>query len=70
MWGTRQKLAGTCDRVTKPTLPASAGEAEPEATTTSCGKPMTPRFGQARDQEGQVVFVAAWRCPAYGRVTF
>ena len=70
MWGTKAKLTGTCERVTEVTLAASAGEAEPEGSTTCCGKPMTPRFGQVRDRQGQVVFVATWRCSTCGRVTF
>ena len=56
MWETKQKLTGTCERVTEPTLPLSAGEAEPKESATCCGKPMTPRFGQARDRQGQIVF--------------
>jgi hypothetical protein len=70
MWGTKQKLIGTCEKVTEPTLPPSAGEAEPKGNTTCCGNPMTPRSGQGRDRLGQVVFVATYCCSACGRVTF
>ena len=70
MWGTKAKLTGSCGRATDPTLPPPAGEAEPKGSTTCCGKPMTPRFGQARDRRGQVVFVVTWRCSTCCRVTF
>ena len=70
MWGAKAKLTRTCEKVTEPTLPASAGEAEPKGSTACCEKPMNPRFGQARDRQGQVVFVAIWRCATCGRVTF
>ena len=30
---------------------------------------MTPHFGRAREESGQLLLVAVWRCPECGRTT-
>ena len=35
-----------------------------------CGKPMVPQFRHARDRDGQMLFVAVWRCSECGRTSF
>jgi rubrerythrin len=31
---------------------------------------MEPRLAQARDRYGQTMFVAVWRCPQCGRMSY
>jgi ABC-type ATPase with predicted acetyltransferase domain len=31
---------------------------------------MAPQFRHARDPDGQMLFVAVWRCSECGRITF
>jgi len=42
---------------------------DPEPNPTCCGQPMEPRLARMRDREGQVSFVAVWRCLECGRAS-
>ena len=50
----------------KPVLCAFAAS-DPEPDPMCCGKAMQPRLTQRRDGEGELSFVAVWRCLACGR---
>jgi hypothetical protein len=70
MWGTKLKPTETGQGGTKPILSAAAIHPDPEGSMACCGKPMTPQFRHARDGDGQMMFVAVWRCSDCGRITF
>ncbi len=51
-----------------PFNPFPTREQEQEASPRCCGQAMEPRLTRMRDREGEVSFVAVWRCPRCGRV--
>jgi hypothetical protein len=70
MWGKPQKASRNSPR--EPALVSVADKAHPEPQTQllCCGQPMEPRLAQARDRSGQTMFVAVWRCPRCGRISY
>jgi hypothetical protein len=69
-WGTKLKPTETGQGGTKPILPATAIRPGSDRSLASCGKPMVPQLRHARDPDGQMMFVAVWRCSGCGRITF
>ena len=76
-------MAGAASMQTETFIGSGSGKNEPrreidrgltrrnlDVPMTCCGKPMTPQFRHARDHDGQMLFVAVWRCPVCARVTF
>ena len=49
----------------KPVLCAFAAS-DPESDPTCCGKAMQPRLAHMRNGEGELSFVAVWRCLGCG----
>jgi hypothetical protein len=70
MWGTKQKPTETGQGGAKPILPATPIPPDSDKSLACCGKPMAPQFRHARDRDGQMLFVAVWRCSGCGRITF
>jgi hypothetical protein len=70
MWETKLKPRETGQGGTNPTLPATPIYPDSDGNVVCWGKPMTPRFRHARDRDGQMLFVAVWRCSGCGRTTF
>jgi hypothetical protein len=70
MWETKLKPAETGQGGTKPILSASEIHPDSDESVVCCGKPMAPQFRHARDRDGQMMFVAVWRCSCCGRITF
>jgi hypothetical protein len=70
MWGTKLKPTETGQGRTTPILPASQIHPDSDASVECCGKPMLPQFRHARDNDGQMLFVAVWRCSDCGRIIF
>jgi hypothetical protein len=70
MWGAKPVSADNSS--TKPAPIASIGRVDPDdhGSPACCGKPMAPQFRHARDPDGQMLFVAVWRCSECGRITF
>ncbi len=48
--------------------PFPTREQEQEASPRCCGQAMEPRLARMRDRDGEISFVAVWRCPRCGRV--
>ncbi len=70
MWGTKPKSTETGQGGTTPILSAPEIHPDSDGSVTCCGKPMASQFRQARDRDGQMMFVAVWRCSCCGRITF
>ena len=69
MWGTNLKPAEKGQGGSKPMLPAAAIHPDSSGSPACCGKPMAPQFRHARDRDGQMLFVAVWRCSGCDRIT-
>jgi len=70
LWKTKQKPARTGQGGTQPILPVAAIRTDSDGNLTCFGKPIMPQFRHARDLDGQMLFVALWRCSGSGRITF
>ena len=55
------------DGVKMESAPCAFAASEPKPDPTCCGKAMQPRLAQRRDGEGELSFVAIWRCLGCGR---
>jgi hypothetical protein len=69
MWGIKRKPIETGRGGTKPILSAPKIHPNLDGSLTCCGKPMKPQFRHVRDRDGQMMFVAVWRCSGCGRIT-
>jgi hypothetical protein len=70
MRGIKPKPAEKGQGGTMPIPSAPEIHPNPDGSVVCCGKPMAPQFRQARDRDGQMMFVAVWRCSGCGRITF
>jgi hypothetical protein len=70
MWEAKLKPTETGQGGTKPILSVTALHPDSSGSPTCCGKPMAPQFRHGRDRDGQMLFVAIWRCSGCGRITF
>jgi hypothetical protein len=70
MWGIKLKPTETGQGGTTPIPSAPAIHPDPNGSVVCCGKPMASQFRHARDRDGQMMFVAVWRCSDCGRITF
>jgi len=70
MWDRFRKVGTTLqgESVKAPTGPSA--HPNPSGALVCCGQPMEPRLAQARDRYGQTMFVAVWRCPRCGRMSY
>jgi len=70
MWGRSGKLEPVVqgEPVKAPT--GQSAHPNPSGALVCCGQPMEPRLAQARDRYGQTMFVAVWRCPRCGRMSY
>ena len=63
MWGTKLKPTETGQGGTTPIPSAPEIHSDSDQSQICCGKPMAPQLRHARDQNGQMMFVAVCRCP-------
>jgi hypothetical protein len=70
MWGTKLKPTKTVEGRTAEIVPAAAIIPDSDRIVNWCGKPIEPQFRHARDHDGLMLFVAAWRCSDCGKTIF
>jgi hypothetical protein len=70
IWGTKPKPTKTGQSGTMPIPSAPEIHPDSDQSQVCCGKPISPHFKHARDGDGQMLFVAVWRYPGCGRITF
>jgi len=70
VWGRTNKVSGAIQGGPKPATTGDKVHPDSARLLACCGQPMEPRLAHALDRYGQAVFVAVWRCPACGRITY